>query len=101
MNKLVVIIFSVMLAFACNTKSTNESKTVSAPDTISTVLKVAGMTCEHCEMTVQGSVKDIAGLIGIKANHKDSTTAVVYDASQTNLQEISTAIEGRGYKVIQ
>lgn len=99
--KYLVIVFVLVLGFACNSTNKKVNQELSAtPDTLKTVLHVEGMTCDHCEMTVQGSVNEIAGIVSIKADHVDSSTVVSYDASQTSLSEISKAIEKKGYKVV-
>lgn len=100
MKNLILIVFVIIVA-SCNTKTSTQSAQLSAqPDTIKTILHVEGMTCDHCEMTVQASVKELDGLVKVKANHVDSTTLVKFDASKTTIEEISKAIEKKGYKVI-
>lgn len=97
-----LFILAFALAFiACNSKQTKNTEAVATlPDTVALVLHVEGMTCNHCEMTVQGSVADLAGIIDIKADHRDSTSTVTYDASQINIDAITKAIEKKGYKVV-
>ncbi|MGF7140438.1 cation transporter [Roseimarinus sediminis] len=101
MKQLAMVLFALFVLAACNNKSKSNTEVLSAaPDTLQTILHVEGMTCDHCEMTVQGSVAGLAGLVSIEANHVDSSTVVKYDASQLSLKQITEAIEKKGYKVV-
>ena len=100
MKQILAIVFAVVVLTACNSHNRkNETSVVSPPDTIETVLHVEGMTCNHCEMAIQGSVAELTGIVSVKANHLDSTTIVKYDASQVGLDAIDQAIAKKGYKV--
>jgi copper chaperone CopZ len=61
---------------------------------------VEGMTCTECEQSIAKGVNELAGIDSISANHLDSTAFVRFDASKTDLEKISKAIEGRGYQVV-
>lgn len=101
MKNILIILTIAMAIVACNSKNTKKVEAIAAdPDTVALVLHVEGMTCDHCEMTVQGSVTELAGIIDVKADHEDSTTVVKYDASQTNLEAIKKAIEQKGYNIV-
>ena len=101
MKKLFSILLVIALFVACNSKtSKNSASVVAQPDTVLTILHVDGMTCDHCEMAIQGSVAELAGVIEVKANHEDSTTFVKYDASKVGLDAIDEAIAKKGYKVV-
>lgn len=100
MKNLIILVFSLAVLAACNSKpSQTKEELASAPDTIQTVLHVNNMTCNHCEMTVEGGVKELAGIVSVKASYLDSTTTIKYDASKVSLASISQAIEKKGYKV--
>ncbi|MDA3930090.1 MAG: cation transporter [Prolixibacteraceae bacterium] len=101
--KKIIFIFAIILGlFACNSKktSTTNGTLSTVSDTVKTVLHVEGMTCDHCEMTVQSSVGELSGLIKIEANYEDSTAYIQYDASQLTKKELAAAIEKKGYKVV-
>jgi copper chaperone CopZ len=67
---------------------------------VETNLRVEGMTCTGCELTVATGVKELAGIDSISANHLDSTAFVRFDSNKTSLNEISKAITDRGYQVV-
>lgn len=62
-------------------------------------LQVNGMHCDDCEASIAKGVNTIAGIDSISANHEDSTAFVRFDSNQTNLKDISKAIEDRGFIV--
>lgn len=99
--KKTLFILLISFAFAaCQTpqkKATEESK---APvDMVEASLKIEGMTCTECEQSVAKGVNELAGIDSISANHMDSTAFVRFDASKTDLAQITKAIEDRGYEV--
>ena len=101
MKKIFLLILIATAFTACNSKRNqlNDALATTA-DTIQTVLHVEWMTCDHCEMTIEGSVKALPGIVEVKANFEDSTTSVQFDVSQVTLTTITDAIEKNGYKVV-
>ena len=61
------------------------------------VLKVEGMSCEHCKMSVE---KGLAA-IGVKAevNLEAHTVTIEHDAKKVSEKQIITEIEDLGYEV--
>jgi copper chaperone CopZ len=84
---------------ACTPKQPADKKENSQPVFVEANLKIDGMTCDHCEASIQKGVTALAGIDSISANHEDSTAFVRFDTTKTNLKEISEAIVQRGYKV--
>lgn len=100
MKHLLILAFALAILGACNSPKTKTEANLSAePDTVQTTLHVEGMSCDHCEMTIQDGVKQLDGIVEVVANHEDSTTYVKYDASKTSFKEITAAIQKKGYKV--
>lgn len=98
--KYLILIFSLALgAAACAPKQAPKEK--AAPVWVEANLKVEGMTCDHCEESIQKGVAELAGIDSISANHEDSTAFVKFDTTQTNLGEIAKAIEKRGFHVAE
>ncbi|MGQ8337638.1 heavy-metal-associated domain-containing protein [Sunxiuqinia sp. A32] len=93
-----------LIAFACSSSKSEKEKatTIDTPTTnVELVYHVEGMTCDHCEMSIQKGVNELEGIVKVEANHEDSTTLVVFDSSKTNKNQIAQAIEKRGYKVVE
>ena len=63
------------------------------------VLKVEGMTCQHCVQTVSETVGKMTGVqkVDVKLDQKEVT--IEFDESQTKLDEVSTQIVEAGFEV--
>lgn len=94
-----------LLAFAaCNPgtpKTQNDVQPDKTTQPVEVVYHVDGMTCDHCEESIQKGVSEVQGVSLVEANHEDSTTRVIYDPGKTDSKTIVAAIEKRGYTVVQ
>ena len=102
--KKILSILLISIAFAACQAPQKKTETVQATapvKLVETTLRVEGMTCTDCEQSVAKGVNALAGIDSISANHLDSTAFVRYDPSKTDLAQISKAIEGRGYHVVE
>ncbi len=61
-------------------------------------LTVEGMTCGHCERSVEEALKKI-GAQG-KANSKTGLTQVTFDERKIDVEKIRDAINESGYSLI-
>ncbi len=66
---------------------------------INEVLKVEGMTCDHCRMTVTNAVSALKGVSELGVSLEEKTVSVSYDEAQVSLDTIKEAIDSRGYEV--
>ncbi|MGB5875616.1 MAG: cation transporter, partial [Bacteroidota bacterium] len=61
-------------------------------------LKIEGMSCEHCVMSVKKELEKVAGVrvesVGI------GKARVQYDESRVTRQEIARAIDEAGYQLV-
>lgn len=62
-------------------------------------LKIEGMTCGHCEMSVTKELSKLAGAQEIKVSAAEGTASLKIDDSVSH-EEISEAIDEAGYKLI-
>lgn len=62
-------------------------------------LTVEGMTCNHCEMTVEKAVKQLKNVVSAKANHMNKTLEIVY-TGELNIEDVKAKVEEVGYKVL-
>ena len=109
MKNLLFILLAGMLMVACgttaeNTEAAEETTTENSMDVaneelLSIQFNVNGMTCTGCENTVKKSVAELGGVSDVTASHTDSTAVVTFDKSQTSIDQISEAIESKGYEV--
>ncbi len=60
-------------------------------------LKIDGMSCQHCVMSVKKAIDGVEGV-----NTSDialGTAKVVYDDTKTNRDTIANAVKNAGYKI--
>ena len=65
-----------------------------------TIIKVEGMSCEHCVKAVTNAVNSVTGIGSVSVDLAAKTVTVEYDAAKTSLESIKTEIEDQGYDVI-
>ncbi|GHU66484.1 copper chaperone CopZ [Clostridia bacterium] len=66
-----------------------------------TIIKVDGMSCEHCVTAITKAVNALSGVSNVKVDLKAKTVTVAYDAGITPLDKIKLEIEDQGYEVIE
>ncbi|MDR0380855.1 MAG: cation transporter [Oscillospiraceae bacterium] len=64
-----------------------------------TILRVDGMSCEHCVKAVTGAAKGLPGVAGAVVDLGAGTVTLDYDPAQTPLDRIRAEIEDQGYDV--
>ncbi len=62
-----------------------------------TVIKIDGMSCQHCVMRVKKALDGIAGIT--EANVTVGSASIKYDESKVKMEDIYSAIGKAGYKV--
>jgi copper chaperone CopZ len=63
------------------------------------ILSVEGMTCHHCEMTVEKALMEISAVKRAKANHTLKSVEVEY-VGDLDLSQVRDKIEKAGYKFV-
>jgi len=109
MKNLLFILLAGLFMVACGTSeektesagevTTENSLDVANEELLSIQFNVSGMTCTGCENTVKKSVTGLEGVSDVTASHTDSVAVVTFDKSQTSIDQISQAIESKGYEV--
>jgi copper chaperone len=64
------------------------------------VLKVEGMTCQHCVQTVTETVGKIKGVEQVDISLEQKEVTIDFDELQTQTEAISTRIVEAGFEVI-
>lgn len=65
-----------------------------------TVLKVEGMSCEHCVKAVTKAVEALPGIENVSVDLKSKAVTVKYDPAQSSLDAIKAEIDDQGYEVV-
>ncbi len=63
------------------------------------ILQVDGMTCHHCEMTVEKALLGLPGVKTAKASHETKNVEVQYK-DELDINEAKKKIEEAGYKLV-
>ena len=63
------------------------------------LVKVEGMTCQHCLQTITDALKNISGLNGIDVDLDKKEVNVRFDENETSLQEITNKIIEIGFEL--
>jgi periplasmic mercuric ion binding protein len=65
---------------------------------VTTEIKVSGMTCEACAVSVQKSLEKVKGVKHAEVSSERGLATVTYDDSQATEQELRDAINKTGFK---
>lgn len=65
-----------------------------------TILKVEGMSCEHCVKAVQKAVGALPGVENVLVDLENKTVKVKYNPAQSTKDRIKEEVDNQGYEVI-
>ena len=65
------------------------------------VLKVEGMTCQHCVQTVTETVGKMTGVKKVDVSLEQKEVTIDFDELQTQMEVISAQIIEAGFEVIE
>ncbi len=63
------------------------------------LIKVEGMSCNHCKMAVESAVKKLAGVTAAEVDLAEKTLQVEYDNEKADRAVIRQAVEDAGFEV--
>jgi len=63
------------------------------------VFTVDGMTCNHCKLTIEKALKNLAGVSKVDVDLAAKAVRVVYDPHRVDESILKEAIEKAGYQV--
>lgn len=64
-----------------------------------TVLEVEGMTCAHCQSSVEGALHNLDGVSTAAVSLSDNNVTVEYNDTVVDRGKMAEAIENQGYDV--
>jgi Cu+-exporting ATPase len=62
-------------------------------------IKITGMTCASCAVTIENALKDLDGVKAASVNFATEKAAVEYYSEQTSILDLRKAVEDAGYGV--
>ncbi len=63
-------------------------------------LRVSGMTCEGCAVTIEKALKDTQGVLDARVSYEKGEAWVKYDDRKVNVRKLRQVINGTGFKVV-
>ena len=63
------------------------------------VIKVMGMSCDHCVQTITKAVEGINGIASVQVDLEKKQVTVGFEENQTDLKTISVKIVEAGFEV--
>lgn len=63
-------------------------------------IKVEGMSCGHCQMSVKKAVEGVEGIRKADVNLQTKQVTVDYDEGKANLEKVKAAIREAGYEPV-
>lgn len=64
------------------------------------VMKVEGMTCEHCKQSVETAVLSLPGVMSAMVDLSAQILTVDFDHDKTTLAQLKAAVETIGFDVV-
>ena len=101
-NKIIltlIFIFSLFIYSSCS-KPENNNKAkivVKESDIVKEKLKVEGMTCVGCEVTLEKNISKIKGVVHVRASASKDEAIIEFDSTKTDLHTIAKTIQKSGY----
>jgi len=63
-------------------------------------LKITGMTCGHCQKSVEEALQGVQGVYGAVVDLRNATAEVDYDDDTATLDELTEAVAKAGYSAV-
>ncbi|MFL6335030.1 MAG: heavy-metal-associated domain-containing protein [Pyrinomonadaceae bacterium] len=63
-------------------------------------LRVGGMTCEGCAVTIEKALKDTNGVLDARVSYEKGEAWVKYDDRKVSVRKLRQVINGTGFKVV-
>ncbi len=86
-----VAVFTLLLAF-------NPGAVFAATRTVT--LRIGGMTCEGCAVTIEKALKETAGVLEARVSYEKGEAWVRYDDRRVSVRKLREVIKETGFKVV-
>ena len=60
--------------------------------------RVLGMSCDHCQKSVEKSIQELAGINDVQVNLKKEQIMVTYNSDLVDVKKIKEAVKKAGYQ---
>ncbi len=96
MSIISVVSLIVLMAIALIGCEASSSSSEEITNTQEITLKVDGMTCKMCSITIKTAIKKLNGVENVDASYNDKEAKVLYQQDKVTVDEIITAIQDAG-----
>lgn len=96
-----VLLVSLIILASCGGGGKKEVKAVVAKETAMIEVSITGMTCAGCENTIQSSLAEVPGVIGVTASHTAGNAIVEYNPALVDSVKIKEAVNSCGYNAVK
>jgi copper chaperone CopZ len=83
----------------CLYKENDMTAQTDTPGSVTTVYKVSGMSCGHCEGAVSGELSEVAGVSSVKAVASTGEVTVV-SAAPLDEEAVRAAVDEAGFELV-
>lgn len=98
MKRILFFATALLLFFACSSKQPVQQDALTGDVNYERV-SITGMSCTGCEETITAGVTSLEGVQDATADYQEGAAWVSYDPARIGHEEITAAIESKGYKV--
>jgi copper chaperone len=63
-------------------------------------LKITGMSCAHCRMSVEKALAQVPGVYAAVVDLQDASAQVDYDDDTATIEELTAAVAKAGYSAV-
>ena len=62
------------------------------------ILQVEGMSCGHCKMTVENTLKKIDGVLQVEVSLEGKKAEITYDPARVGKEQLVDTVKEEGYQ---
>jgi copper chaperone len=63
------------------------------------VLKISGMTCNHCKMKVEKALRTLDGVESVQVDLNTGQATVSFDSAKLRAEDLRTVVSEAGYEI--
>jgi copper chaperone len=63
------------------------------------VLKIGGMTCNHCKMKVEKALRTMDGVENVQVDLNTGQATVSFDSAKLRAEDLRTVVSEAGYEI--
>lgn len=97
--RILVLMLALSLLGGCNKEKALQQPVV-ATNVQTVVMKVKGMDCAACPITVRKALERVPGVIRVSVSFENKTALVNFDSTKTRVSDLTQATARAGYESV-